>query len=436
MILGLIQNATLLVTLCVIYRLAALRWDRDTFSGRLVFGAIFGGAALIAMLMTHELSTGIVFDGRSIMISLAGLFGGFVAAAVAVAVTIPYRLSLGGDGVFMGVGVIASSGLLGAIYHHLRRRCPDAVTPWRLYLFGVLVHVVMLAWTYTFPSDRRIMVLGEIALPVLLVFPPVTALIGWVLLDQERQRAADERLRLSDMQLRHQQRLESIGTLASGVAHEINNPVCGIMNYAQIIAEKPGVDPSVVEFAREIEHAGERVASIVHNLLTFARQDKQVHSPVRLVDIVEGTLSLVRAVLRHDQIVLEVNVSPDLPAVDCCSQQIQQVLMNLLTNARDALNERYPGFHEDKRIQILAGQVERAGRNWVRLTVTDRGFGIPPEIRERIFDPFFTTKPRDKGTGLGLAISHGIVKEHQGVLHMETVMGQGTQFHLDLPVGM
>jgi signal transduction histidine kinase len=108
--------------------------------------------------------------------------------------------------------------------------------------------------------------------------------------------------------------------------------------------------------------------------------------------------------------------------------------MNMLTNARDALNEKYPGYDSAKTITVTARPFEQAGRPWLRLTVADQGTGIPPEIQARIFDPFFTTKPRDQGTGLGLSISHGIVKDHQGVLHFETEIGVGTRFHMDLPL--
>jgi PAS domain S-box-containing protein len=243
--------------------------------------------------------------------------------------------------------------------------------------------------------------------------------------------AEAERTRL-EARLRQQQKLEAIGTLASGVAHEINNPITGIMNYAQLIADAaPGSKAG--EYAGEIVRETERVATIVRNLLQFARQEKPSHSRARVADILERTLSLLRAVLRRDQITLEVDVPEDLPSLKCRSQQIQQVLMNLLTNARDALNERYPGYHPDKTIRVTVRPFEQDGRRWLRVTVADQGNGIPGDIRERIFDPFFTTKPRDQGTGLGLSISHGIVKDHQGALHFETEPGVGTQFHLDLP---
>jgi len=238
-----------------------------------------------------------------------------------------------------------------------------------------------------------------------------------------------------EAQLRQAQKLESIGTLAGGVAHEINNPIMGIMNYAQLIKDQvEGSGGMIEEFADEIIHETKRVATLVRNLLAFARQEKQSHSAARICDIVEGTLLLIRTVMLRDRITLEVDVPGDLPPVKCRTQQIQQVLMNLLTNARDALNAKYPDHHEDKLVKIVSRQIEKDREPWIRTTVEDHGAGIAPETRERMFDPFFTTKPRDAGTGLGLSINHGIVQDHGGELAVESEVGQYTRFHLDLPV--
>lgn len=233
---------------------------------------------------------------------------------------------------------------------------------------------------------------------------------------------------------RQNQRLEAIGTLASGVAHEINNPLNVIMNYGQLLLDHPSDPVQVRDFASSIILESERMAVIVRNLLSFSRQEKESHSPARLADIVEKTLTLTRAVLRKDQITILSDIPEDLPIISCRSQQIQQVLMNLLTNARDALNERYPKSGEDKIIRILASSWEKDGMGWVRLTVEDHGSGIPPDVAARVFDPFYTTKGRDKGTGLGLSISRGIVVEHDGILSFESDPVRGTRFHVDLPV--
>jgi PAS domain S-box-containing protein len=249
----------------------------------------------------------------------------------------------------------------------------------------------------------------------------------------DRRQAERDKQQL-EAQLRQQQKLESIGTLASGVAHEINNPIQGIMNYAELIAASPVADADIREYADEIEHETRRVATIVRNLLAFSRQESEKATVATSLDqIVEGTISLVRAVLRKDQIVLRVDIADDLPEVECRPQQIQQVIMNLITNARDALNARWPNYHESKRIDVRGHAFERGGTRWVRLSVADRGGGIPSDVVARIFDPFFTTKGRDQGTGLGLAVSHGIVSDHGGELRLDNEFGVGVAFHIELP---
>lgn len=263
---------------------------------------------------------------------------------------------------------------------------------------------------------------------------PETYFLGIIVVEVTELKKAEEERTGLEMRLRQQQKLESIGTLAGGVAHEINNPINGIMNYAQLIDDRLDPDSPLREYAGEIVRESKRVAKIVLNLLTFARQDKEPHSPANISDNVNDTLSLIRTIIRGDQITLHVDVPDDLPKIKCRSQQIQQVLMNLLTNARDALNARYPGHDPNKIMKVTAKAFEKEGRQWIRTTVEDHGAGIPDEIQGRLFDPFFTTKDRTKGTGLGLSISHGIVQDHRGELSFECEAGQYTRFHLDLPV--
>ena len=236
-----------------------------------------------------------------------------------------------------------------------------------------------------------------------------------------------------EAQLRQSQKLESIGTLASGVAHEINNPLTGIINYAQLIRDRVG-NPKLKEYADGIHEEGLRVAEIVRSLLSFSRHEQEHYRPARMIDIVDASLSLYAALLRRDGIELEVDVPEDLPTFDCRSQEMQQVLINLLANARDALNLRYPDGGDDKRVGVHARVRTADGRDWLRLSVIDRGTGIAEEVLDRVFDPFFTTKSRDQGTGLGLSVSYGLVRDHGGRMSVESAPGEGAEFHVDLPL--
>jgi PAS domain S-box-containing protein len=249
----------------------------------------------------------------------------------------------------------------------------------------------------------------------------------------EHTRALEDRKNL-EIHLRHQQKLEAIGTLAGGVAHEINNPINGIMNYAQLINDRLEKDSSLKVFSGNILKETDRIAKIVSNLLTFSRHDKESHSPAKIDDIINETISLVQSIFKQDQITLDLDIPDDLPKIRCRSQQIQQVLMNLLTNGRDALNDRYPEFDENKKLLVKVRTFEKEKIKWMRMTVEDHGNGVQDEIRDRIFDPFFTTKDRTKGTGLGLSISYGIVEEHLGEMSVESVANEYTRFHVDLKV--
>ncbi|MCB1126283.1 MAG: PAS domain S-box protein, partial [Verrucomicrobiae bacterium] len=158
--------------------------------------------------------------------------------------------------------------------------------------------------------------------------------------EQRRQEAERQEV---EARLRQQQKLESIGNLASGVAHEINNPLMGIANYAELIKDETVETGAAGQYADEILRETGRIAYIVRNLLTFARQDTAEYGPTPVEEIIEETLALVRTIIKRDRVQLQVELPSSLPVIWCRSQQIQQVLMNLLTNGRDALNERYPG---------------------------------------------------------------------------------------------
>ncbi|MBL7204902.1 MAG: PAS domain S-box protein [Desulfobacteraceae bacterium] len=228
--------------------------------------------------------------------------------------------------------------------------------------------------------------------------------------------------------------LASLGELAAGVAHEINNPINGIINYAQVLIDQSEENREEVEIPQRIIKEGERVANIVKNLLSFARDRREGHSPARIQDIIADSLGLVERQVLKDGIKLSVNVSADLPKIKVRSQQIQQVFLNILSNARYALNRKFPESHKDKLLEITGEMIGIEGHKVVRMKFYDRGTGIPQDILDKICDPFFSTKPRGEGTGLGLSISYGIIREHGGRLWFDSIEGESTKVMVDLPV--
>lgn len=229
--------------------------------------------------------------------------------------------------------------------------------------------------------------------------------------------------------------LAAIGELAAGVAHEINNPVNGIINFSQVLldeAEDEG-NKTFQDILKRIISEGERVAGIISNLLSFTRQRDEIVGDVNLKVVIDDCVALLLYQLDKDKIKLQVEIPDDLPLLKGNPQQLHQVFLNLLTNARYALNQRFAGPDPDKRIKIRSWTITVDGRRFIRTTLTDHGIGIPQEVINRIFDSLFTTKPPGEGTGLGLSISKGLVRDHAGQLTLESVPGDHTVATVDLP---
>jgi|GEM_PF-2054167 C4-dicarboxylate-specific signal transduction histidine kinase len=219
------------------------------------------------------------------------------------------------------------------------------------------------------------------------------------------------------------EKLSALGTLAAGVAHEINNPLMALVNYVQYACRH-------TEHARSAEILGKaedelhRIKTIVQNMLIFAHPSDGGSQAVNLIETLQQTLALISADLRHHQITIKIDFPEALPAVDARKNAIQQVLLNLLINARDAIGE------SDKReIRVESSVEERQ----VCLAITDSGPGIAEEVAERLFDPFVTTKPVGKGTGLGLSVSRSIIEGFGGTLQAENNTTGGACFHICLP---
>lgn len=241
--------------------------------------------------------------------------------------------------------------------------------------------------------------------------------------------------RALEAEVRQSLKLQAIGTFAGGVAHEINNPIMGISGYTQIIADSAGKDSQTQEYCSEIQKETTRIHDLIKDLLGYARtEEDQPPQRAALSAVVDSTLSLVRTAIRHDNIALSVEIPDDLPEIRCRRQQIQQVVMNLVTNARDAINSKYPNPDDNKRITISAQPVEMNDEQWIRLAVHDTGIGIPEDVQQRIYDPFFTTKGEGEGTGLGMWIVYRIVQDHGGNIAIETEPGEFTRFNIDLPI--
>lgn len=230
--------------------------------------------------------------------------------------------------------------------------------------------------------------------------------------------------------------LASLGELAAGVAHEINNPVTSVINYAQLLSNKSEKGSTEKDFANRIIKEGNRIANIVHSLLSFARpsDSKERKRIIAIQEILSDTLVLTEAQLRKESIKIKLNLPEKLPKIIAHSQQIQQVFLNAISNARYALNQKYPKQHDDKILEITAEEIMIDNCPYIKVAFHDHGIGIPANMLYKVTDPFFTTKPRGIGTGLGLSISHSIIKDHGGKLIIDSVEGEFTKVIIILPV--
>ena len=228
--------------------------------------------------------------------------------------------------------------------------------------------------------------------------------------------------------------LASVGELAAGVAHEINNPINGIINYAQVLLNECSPGSLETDIGGRIVKEGERIADIVKSLLSFTREGRDDKWPTRIDEVLKESLLLTQAQIRKESIRLSIDLPDDLPEVNANFQQIQQVILNIISNARYALNEKYPARHENKAIEIVGEKVLVDCREHVCITFVDHGVGIPAERLAMLTKPFFTTKPLGRGTGLGLSISQRILQDHDGRLTFDSVEGEYTRVTVELPV--
>lgn len=562
----LLNNITLLVTLVVAHNVIMHRWKTETGMYRVLSGFLFGTVAVIGMLNPVPYLPGLIFDGRSIILCVSGLFGGPVTAGIAAVMCAVYRLHLGGIGAVMGVSVIASASAWGVLFHYLRRRRPHVVGMLWMYFLGVLVHVTMITLMLTLPGATISNVYRHIALPVITIYPLATLLLGMILVDQEQrlkeveaQRQQEERLhrlaenvpgaiyefyarkgtgemglryasgRITDIfgdlggldgmferllqrmpsedaermlasirdaveqekhwefegrfqradgrtiwfrgmsspsrfgdelvfygvildvtdrvrseeeravleeQLRQSQKMEAIGLLAGGVAHDLNNLLSPILGYADMLLLDPKLDEQLRGQVQEILSVSEKARDLVRQLTAFGRKQTLEIRPLDLNEIVSSFSKLLRRTLRED-IRIDLKLAPGLNAVAADRGQIEQVVMNLAVNARDAIPQ--DGVLTISTEEIAADEAfvakfrDMGPGRYICLTVSDSGTGMTEEVAERVFEPFFTTKEQGKGTGLGLATVYGIVTQNKGFVTVHSQLGHGSAFRVYLP---
>jgi two-component system, NtrC family, sensor kinase len=248
---------------------------------------------------------------------------------------------------------------------------------------------------------------------------------------EQRVRQKTEELNRAHEQMLRAERMASIGKLAAVVAHEINNPLAGILTYAKLLKKRfssrgdPGPNDDTVSSLSLIESESRRCGEIVKNLMSFARATPLTFEPSDVNGVIKRCVQLVQHQLTLAGIELDLNLASDMPLLPCDPSQIEQVILSLVMNAIDAMPR-------GGRLRIASRYLLDSAE--AQIQVQDDGIGIPPDILPNLFEPFFTTKERGHGLGLGLAISRTIVERHLGRIEVQSEPGRGTQFTITLPV--
>ncbi|MEK7773894.1 MAG: ATP-binding protein [Deltaproteobacteria bacterium] len=227
-------------------------------------------------------------------------------------------------------------------------------------------------------------------------------------------------------QLIQSSKLTALGELAAGLAHELNQPLTVIKGLSKnILKTTPAASPHHEKLKLVVE-ASNRMEQIIRHLKVFSRSEEPVFTPLDLNKVIEDAFIIIKEILHNHSIETGFDLSRGLPEVLGNANRLEQVIINIASNAKDAM----PG---GGRLDVSTRTVEAGGLKFARMSFKDTGSGIPTDIIDRIFDPFFTTKESGKGTGLGLSISYGIIKDHNGDITVESEPGKGTAFHITIP---
>ena len=244
-------------------------------------------------------------------------------------------------------------------------------------------------------------------------------------------------LRDSESQLRQAQKMEAIGQLAGGIAHDFNNLLTGILGYGELVLETLGTDHPAAADVAEMNRAGQAAAALTRQLLTFSRRQVVQREVLDINAVLSNAQKTLQRVV-GDQIELVLELEPDLRGIEADAGQLEQVIVNLGANARDAMKKGGRLILETAHVDVPAGADVRrnalAPGSYIMLRVTDSGCGMSAEVQAHAFEPFFTTKEPGKGTGLGLSTVYGIVKQSGGTILLDSVPGTGTTFRIFLPV--
>lgn len=443
-LLGLLQNSAILLAFSMLYdNLWISRGKSLTFLRKILIGILIGAIGIVLMLTPWTLVPGIVFDTRSVMLSIAGLFFGVVPTITAIIIDLLYRYYLGGTGMYMGMMTIFTAGSIGIIWNHYRFDKIGSSKNSELLLLGLFVHLVMLLGTFTLPRSIAVHTLKTIALPIAVVYIPATILLGRLLYKKYENyliRLAKQELLITERQLNHdlqlaKEKAEESDRLKTAflanLSHEIRTPLNGLLGFADILKNPAISDEEIRDYLTFIKISGVRMLEIMQNLIDISKLESGTmplhYSNVNINEQLDNLYYLFLNEVSDKG--LEFNFKKGLDDSDalitCDEEKVNSIISNLIKNSIKFSQKGKIEFgcfkNEDGRIEFF---------------VSDEGIGIPLDKKDHVFERFAQGNPEpgfQEGAGLGLSIAKSFVEMMGGDIWINSIPGKGTEVHFTIP---
>ncbi len=429
---NLLQHVALLLALAFCYTLIVRRFDSEsTVQRNVVTGLLFAAIAIIGMQLPFEIEPGVIVDGRTVIVMIAGPFVGILATVIAGALVSIYRMHLGGIGMIAGIGAILTASALGVLFARIWGQDPGHIRATHLLVMGVALVITGLSWTFAIPDlAMALRLVHTFALPVVILFPLATIILG-LLLAQEARRESTENA------LREAQKQAALSRLTGGIAHEFNNLLQVVVGSLEVIKEEVQDSDKAQQMIELAERSAFKGKDLTEGLLSYVGKHLGRPEVIDVGEFLSDRVDLFEPLL-GETIEIETEVADDLWPIKVDRKQLEIAVWNLALNARDSMADggtitiETANFNIDDALSAKHPYAVTPG-DYVKLAVTDTGTGMTPEVRGQVFDPFFTTKEVGEGTGLGLSMVYGFVKQSGGFVDITSAEGRGTTVALYLP---
>jgi signal transduction histidine kinase len=444
-IVGLLQNTAILLAFSLVYD---YWWNKNiepkNIFNKILTGFVIGLIGIVIMLTPWILIPGLVFDTRSVILSVSGLFFGKLPTAIAMIITGIYRLSIGGEGVWMGLAVILSSGLIGMLWNKFRplRKSKNYIL--ELAAMGIVVHLFMLDSTILLPVSHRLNTLKTIIVPVLSIYPLATVLLGMLMFRQYKNfqnRKASEKLRESKRELikakikaEESDKLKSI--FLANMSHEIRTPMNSIMGFSNLLGDHSIDETEKSQYLDIIKSSGNRLLQLINDILDLSKLEaKQLSISTSICILSDILLNSTESFRKSDllkkkpgiELILILSEANEGIKFFSDSNRVQQVLDNLISNAIK--------YTQKGEIEIGCSIITENNREFIKIYVKDSGIGISEKLGNIVFERFRQVEEGryHEGAGLGLSISKGIVNLLGGKIWFESEENRGSTFYFTIP---